>query len=81
VAATSGRTPGDGRKAACTLLGQAIGDHCERVQVTVSERDGLVVLRGRGTLPGYLPMVPDLPIRLSARMHDEDELFGAEAPA
>jgi hypothetical protein len=81
VAATSGRAPGDGRKAACTLLGQAIGDHCERIQVTVGEHDGLIVLTGAGTLPGYLPMVPDLPIRLSARMHDEDDLFGAAVPA
>ena len=81
VAATSGRDPADGRKATCTLLGQAIGDRCERIQVTVREHDGLIVLTAAGTLPGYLPMVPDLPIRLSAVMHDEDELFGTRAPA
>jgi hypothetical protein len=76
LAATAGREPADGRQAACTLLDQAIGDRCERIQVTVDEHDGLIVLSGSGTLPGYLPMVPDLPVRLTARMHDEEDLFG-----
>jgi TadE-like protein len=79
LAATAGREPADGRRAACLLLDQTIGDRCGRIRVTVDERDGLVVLSGSGTLPGYLPMVPDLPVRLTARMHDEEDLFRDKA--
>jgi len=78
LAATAGREPAEGRTAACTLLEQGVGDGCERIQVSVAERDGVIVLTATGRLPGYLPMVPDLPVRLTARMHDEEDLFTPE---
>jgi hypothetical protein len=38
------------------------------------EADGLVVLRGEGTLPSFVPGVPGLPVRMTARMHEEEAL-------
>jgi len=35
---------------------------------------GLVVLRAEGTLPSFVPGVPGLPVRMTARMHEEEAL-------
>jgi Flp pilus assembly protein TadG len=80
VAATSGRDAAEGREAACALLEQTLGDGCARVSVTAVAQDGVVVVTGRGELPSFVPIVPDIPLRLVARMHDEDDLF-APPPA
>jgi hypothetical protein len=34
----------------------------------------VVVLRAEGTLPSFVPGVPGLPVRMTARMHEEESL-------
>src|SRR5262245_54624887 len=85
VGAAAGRDAEAGRVAACTLIRQSTGDPCRRVRVVAGEREGQVGVSasgGRGgraaggSLRGFVPRVPDLPVRLSARMHDEEDLVG-----
>lgn len=76
VGAAAGRDAEAGRVAACTLIRQSTGDPCRRVRVVAGEREGQVVVSASGTLRSFVPLVPDLPVRLSARMHDEEDLVG-----
>jgi hypothetical protein len=34
----------------------------------------VVELRAEGTLPSFVPGVPGLPVRMTARMHEEEAL-------
>jgi Flp pilus assembly protein TadG len=75
VAATEGRSVADGRRVATELLRQAAGTRvASAVPIEGSEAGGLVVLRAEGTLPSFVPGVPGLPVRMTARMHDEERL-------
>ena len=75
VAATEGRTVDDGRRVATELLrGSAGGRVADAVRIQASQAAGVVVLRAEGTLPSFVPGVPGLPVRMSARMHEEETL-------
>jgi Flp pilus assembly protein TadG len=75
VAATEGRNVADGRRVATELLRRAAGPRvASAVPIEGSEAGGLVVLRAEGTLPSFVPGVPGLPVRMTARMHDEELL-------
>jgi hypothetical protein len=74
VAATEGRTAAEGRRVATELLRRAAGGRAEGLSVSGEEAGGLVVLRAQGTLPSLLPGMPGLPVRMTARMHKEEEL-------
>jgi Flp pilus assembly protein TadG len=75
VAAAEGRSVADGRRVALELVRDAAGARVARsVPVDGEEQGGLVVLRARGVLPSFVPGVPGLPVRLTARMHDEEGL-------
>ena len=75
VAATEGRSVADGRRVATELLRQAAGTRvASAVPIEGTEAGGLVVLRAEGTLPSFVPGVPGLPVRMTARMHDEERL-------
>jgi Flp pilus assembly protein TadG len=75
VAATEGRTVADGRRVAIELLRRSAGGRVARaVPIDAVESDGLVVLRAEGTLPSFLPGLPGLPVRMTARMHEEEAL-------
>jgi hypothetical protein len=80
VAATAGRGPEDGRVAACTLMTETVGDRCATVSVRGAEEAGIVVMAADGTLPSFVPGMPDLPVHLRARMHNEEDLFPALTP-
>jgi hypothetical protein len=71
VAATEGRTVADGRRVATELLRRSVGG---RVADAVPIDGGVVVLRAEGTLPSFVPGVPGLPVRMTARMHEEETL-------
>jgi Flp pilus assembly protein TadG len=73
VAATEGRTVADGKRVAVELLRRAAGAR-GAVPVEGTEADGLVELRAEGTLPSFVPGVPGLPVRMTARMHEEEAL-------
>ena len=75
VAATEGRSVADGRRVATELLRRSAGGRVAgAVPIEGEERGGVVVLRARGTLPSFVPGVPGLPVRMSARMHEEEAL-------
>jgi TadE-like protein len=75
VAAAEGRTVADGRRVAAELLRRSAGGRvADAVPIGGVEADGLVVLRAEGTLPSFVPGVPGLPVRMNARMHEEEAL-------
>jgi hypothetical protein len=75
VAAAEGRTVDDGRRVAAELLRRSAGGRvADAVPIDGVEADGLVVLRAEGTLPSFVPGVPGLPVRMTARMHEEEAL-------
>ena len=75
VAATQGRTVADGRRVAVDLLRRSVGGRvASAVPVDGTEAGGLVVLHAEGTLPSFVPGVPGLPVRMTARMHEEESL-------
>ena len=75
VAATEGRTVDDGRRVATELLRRSAGGRvADAVPIQGSQTAGVVVLRAEGTLPSFVPGVPGLPVRMTARMHEEETL-------
>jgi hypothetical protein len=75
VAATSGRTVGDGQRAARNLLCEALGRRIAgSVQVQGAVESGLVVLRADATLPSFVPGLPGLQVHMTAVMHKEEDL-------
>jgi hypothetical protein len=75
VAATEGRTVADGKRVAVELLRRAAGGRvASAVPIEGTEANGLVELRAEGTLPSLVPGVPGLPVRMAARMHEEEAL-------
>ena len=75
VAATEGRTVDDGRRVAAELLRRSAGGRvADAVPIEGTETAGVVVLRAEGTLPSFVPGVPGLPVRMTARMHEEETL-------
>ena len=65
----------DGRRVAAELLRRAAGEPGRgRGADRRVEAGGLVVLRAEGTLPSFVPGVPGLPVRMTARMHEEEAL-------
>jgi Flp pilus assembly protein TadG len=75
VAATEGRTVADGRRAAADLLQRSVGARvASAVPIEGTEAGGLVVLHAEGTLPSFVPGVPGLPVRMTARMPEEGSL-------
>jgi Flp pilus assembly protein TadG len=75
VAATEGRTAADGQRVAIDLLRRSVGGRVAgAVPIEGSESGGLVVLHAEGTLPSFVPGVPGLPVRMTARMHQEASL-------
>ena len=75
VAATEGRTVDDGRRVATELLRRSAGGRvADAVPIEGTETAGVVVLRAEGTLPSFVPGVPGLPVRMTARMHEEESL-------
>jgi hypothetical protein len=57
------------------LLRRAAGERVAgAVPIEGSEAGGVVVLRAEGTLPSFVPGVPGLPVRMTARMHEEESL-------
>ena len=65
----------DGRRVAAELLRRSAGGRvADAVPIDGVEADGLVVLRAEGTLPSFVPGVPGLPVRMTARMHEEEAL-------
>jgi Flp pilus assembly protein TadG len=75
VAATEGRTVDDGRRVATELLRRSAGGRvADAVPIQGTQAAGVVVLRAEGTLPSFVPGVPGLPVRMTARMHEEATL-------
>jgi hypothetical protein len=75
VAATEGRTAADGRRVAVELLRRSAGGRVAKaVPIQGVESGGVVVLRADGTLPSFVPGLPGLPVRMTARMHEEEAL-------
>jgi hypothetical protein len=75
VAATEGRTVADGRRLATELLRRSAGGRVAgAVPIQGVETGGAVVLSAEGTLPSFVPGVPGLPVRMTARMHEEEAL-------
>jgi Flp pilus assembly protein TadG len=75
VAATEGRTVDDGRRVATELLRRSAGGRvADAVPIEGTETAGVVVLRAEGILPSFVPGVPGLPVRMTARMHEEETL-------
>ncbi len=75
VAATGGRTVDDGRRVATELLRRSAGGRvADAVPIQGTQTAGVVVLRAEGTLPSFVPGVPGLPVRMTARMHEEETL-------
>jgi len=75
VAATEGRTVADGRRVAIELLRRSAGARVAgAVPIKGAESGGLVVLHAEGRLPSFVPGVPGLPVRMTARMHEEESL-------
>jgi Flp pilus assembly protein TadG len=75
VAATEGRSVADGQRVASELLRRAAGDRVAgAVPIEGTETAGVVVLRAEGTLPSLVPGVPGLPVRMTARMREEETL-------
>jgi Flp pilus assembly protein TadG len=75
VAAAEGRTVGEGRRVAAELWRRSVGGRvAAAVRLEGAEAGGVVVLRGEGTLPSFVPGVPGLPVRMVARMSKEERL-------
>jgi Flp pilus assembly protein TadG len=75
VAATEGRTVADGRRVAAELLRRSAGGRvADAVPIQGTETAGVVVLWAEGTLLSFVPGVPGLPVRMTARMHQEAAL-------
>ena len=75
VAATEGRTVADGRRVAAELLRRSAGGRvADAVPIQGTETAGVVVLWAEGTLPSFVPGVPGLTVRMTARMHQEESL-------
>ena len=75
VAATEGRTVDDGRRVATELLRRSAGGRvADAVPIQGTQTAGVVVLWAEGTLPSLVPGVPGLPVRMTARMHEEAAL-------
>jgi Flp pilus assembly protein TadG len=75
VAATEGRTVAEGRRLAAELLRRSAGGRVAgAVPIQGVETGGVVVLSAEGTLPLFVPGVPGLPVRMTARMHEEEAL-------
>jgi Flp pilus assembly protein TadG len=75
VGATEGRTVADGRRVAIELLRRSAGGRVARaVPILGGAAGGMVVLRAEGTLPSFLPGMPGLAVRMTARMHEEEAL-------
>jgi hypothetical protein len=75
VAATEGRTVDDGRRVATELLRRSAGVRvADAVPIHGAQTAGVVILRAEGTLPSFVPGVPGLPVRMTARMHEEAAL-------
>jgi Flp pilus assembly protein TadG len=75
VAATEGRSVADGARVASELLRRAAGERvAAAVPIQGAEAGGVVLLRAEGTLPSFVPGVPGLPVRMTARMHEEESL-------
>ena len=75
VAATEGRTVDDGRRVAAELLHRSVGGRvADAVLIQGTEAAGVVALRAEGTLPSFVPGVPGLPVRMTARMQEEESL-------
>ena len=75
VAATEGRTVADGRRLATELLRRSAGGRvASAVPIQGVEAGGVVVLSAEGTLPSFVPGVPGLPVRMTARMREEEAL-------
>jgi Flp pilus assembly protein TadG len=75
VAATEGRTVDDGRRVATELLRRSAGRRvADAVPIQGTQTAGVVVLWAEGTLPSLVPGVPGLPVRMTARMHEEAAL-------
>jgi Flp pilus assembly protein TadG len=75
VAATEGRTVADGRRVAVDLLRRSVGARVAgAVPIEGSESGGVVVLHAEGSLPSFVPGIPGLPVRMAARMHEEESL-------
>jgi hypothetical protein len=73
VAATEGRTVADGRRVARELFRRSVGGRAaQAVPIEGAEAGGMVVLRAEGTLPSFLPGLPGLPVRMTARMREEE---------
>ena len=75
VAATEGRTVADGQRVAAELLRRSAGGRvADAIPIQGTETAGVVVLRAEGTLPSFVPGVPGLTVRMTARMHQEESL-------
>jgi Flp pilus assembly protein TadG len=75
VAAAEGRTVADGRRLAIELLRRSAGGRVAgAVPIQGVETGGVVVLSAEGTLPSFVPGVPGLSVRMTARMHEEGAL-------
>jgi hypothetical protein len=75
VAAAEGRSAADGQRVAAELLRRSAGGRvADAVPIQGEERGGLVVLWAEGTLPSFVPGLPGLPVRMTARMHEEEAL-------
>jgi hypothetical protein len=60
---------------ATELLRRSAGGRvADAVPIEGTETAGVVVLRAEGTLPSFVPGVPGLPVRMTARMHEEETL-------
>jgi hypothetical protein len=75
VGATEGRTVADGRRVAIELLRRSAGGRVARaVSIEGVDAGGVVMLRAEGSLPSFVPGLPGLPVRMTARMHEEESL-------
>jgi Flp pilus assembly protein TadG len=75
VGATEGRTAADGQRLATELLRRSAGGRvASAVPIQGVETGGQVVLSAEGTLPSFVPGVPGLPVRMTARMHQEESV-------
>ena len=82
VAAAHGRDPGEGERAAATLVRQAVGGRVAgTVRIHGVAAGDLVVLRAAGQLPSFVPGLPGLPVRMTASMHREERLCTGGCPA
>ncbi len=75
VAAAEGHTVAEGRQRAATLVRTATGARVAGGLTITAATDGTrVVLRATGGLRSFVPVVPSLPIDLTASMHKEEDL-------